>query len=222
MKAALSAQPKAKTRTTHMVAMRKQVVNAFLKSLPGMKQCKNCKGYVCLPALFLCLLFCGGVCFPPFTQSPIFLLPLSVFFLRRAIRLCLTYGCIGFASHTNALPCASHTHARRHAPALRKDGASKIFLQPLADKQRRVMEAKGMHLATPGAGTEAITVCVCVRVCSCARMFTYLRARVRVLCVSLYVCACVRYCTWCACVCVWVLACQILNVSAVLVTERAR
>jgi hypothetical protein len=31
-------------RTTHMVAMRQQIKNDFLKSLPGAKTCKNCKG----------------------------------------------------------------------------------------------------------------------------------------------------------------------------------
>jgi hypothetical protein len=37
---------KTSNRTTHMVAMRQQVKADFLKSLPGIKTCKNCKGCV--------------------------------------------------------------------------------------------------------------------------------------------------------------------------------
>lgn len=38
---------KARTlRTTHMVAMRHQVIAEFLKAIPSIKTCKNCKGYV--------------------------------------------------------------------------------------------------------------------------------------------------------------------------------
>jgi hypothetical protein len=34
-----------------MVAMRQQIKNDFLKSLPGAKTCKNCKGYEIGPPL---------------------------------------------------------------------------------------------------------------------------------------------------------------------------
>lgn len=51
-------------RTTHMVAMRQQIKAEFLKSLPGIKTCKNCKGYAYVFGVMnlLFAFFCGFPC----------------------------------------------------------------------------------------------------------------------------------------------------------------
>lgn len=49
--------------------------------------------------------------------------------------------------------------ADRQAPGLRKDKAFKIFVNPLAEKQRRVMEAKGKRINLDLQGSGDIEVC---------------------------------------------------------------
>jgi hypothetical protein len=53
----------------------------------------------------------------------------------------------------------TQTQRCRQAPGLRKDKAFKIFVNPLAEKQRRVMEAKGKRINLDLRESGDIEVC---------------------------------------------------------------
>jgi hypothetical protein len=63
----------------------------------------------------------------------------------------------------------------RQAPGLRKDKAFKIFVNPLAEKQRRVMEAKGKRIDLDLHDSGDMEVCAYRRACiACIAVYKFL------------------------------------------------